>query len=152
MPVFCPGTQHRRPADIDLFDGVLQTHVRLRDRRLEGVEIHAEKIDRRDSLLPHVFFVFGIVAAGQQSAVDLRMQGFQAPLEHLRETRVVSDFNHRQPRFAQQARRTAGGQQFDMMMRKSLRKRDHAFFIGNADESSPDAAHMTSCLSNSPRG
>ncbi len=64
--------------------------------------------------------VLGQVAAGQDAAVHLRVQGLDAAVEHFREAGVVADFGDRQAGVAQQLGGAAGGQQLDALGGEAL--------------------------------
>jgi len=54
-----------------------------------------------------------IFAAMENASVHLRMQRFDAPVEHLREPGQFGNILHRDAGFAQQLGRASGGNQFD---------------------------------------
>jgi hypothetical protein len=64
------GTHHRRTANVDVLDDLFRTHARLRDGRLERVEIDNDQIDGFDPVLWIGSGVFGIVADGEDATVD----------------------------------------------------------------------------------
>jgi hypothetical protein len=43
------GAQHRRAADVDVLDRVLEAAVRIGDRRLERIEVDDDEVDRLDA-------------------------------------------------------------------------------------------------------
>jgi hypothetical protein len=47
-------TQHRRPADIDIFNGFFKGTVGLRDRRLERIEVDHDHVDGSNPMLFHL--------------------------------------------------------------------------------------------------
>jgi hypothetical protein len=71
------------------------------------------QVDGRDAVLFDGRQVLGQVAAGEDAAVHLRVQGLDAAVEHFREAGVVADFGDRQAGVAQQLGGAAGGQQLD---------------------------------------
>ncbi len=50
-------TDHRRAADIDILDGVVERGVLAPDSLFKGVEIDGEQIDGLDAVLLHDLFV-----------------------------------------------------------------------------------------------
>ena len=55
-------TQHRRSADVDLFDGLVLMHAFATHGHLEGIEIHAHQIDGRYAVLEHALDVIRHIA------------------------------------------------------------------------------------------
>ena len=88
------GADHRGAADIDVFDGVSERAVRLRDRLLKRVEVHDDEVDRINAVLFQSLHVLGEVAAGQNAGVNLRVKRLHAAVEHFRKAGVICDFFH----------------------------------------------------------
>ena len=88
------GADHRGAADVDVFDGVSERAVRLRDRLLKRVEVPDDGVDRINAVLFQSLHVLGDVAAGQNAGVNLRVKRLHAAVEHFREASVVCDFFH----------------------------------------------------------
>src|SRR5581483_10005839 len=82
-------------------------------RFLEGVEIHDDHVDRLDSVLGDGGAVRRIFAAMKNSAVNLRMQGFNATVEHFGEAGEVGDVFDVDAGIAQQLGGAAGGDELD---------------------------------------
>ena len=59
------GADHRRPADVDVLDYDAGLDVLDRNGLLEGIEVDADEVDRRDRLAFERRHVLGIVAAGE---------------------------------------------------------------------------------------
>ena len=108
-PVLGRRTQHRGTADIDILDGVLHLHVGLRDRLPERIEVHADHVDKLDLVLLQRFQVFGIVAAGQQAAVHVGVQGLDAAVADFGKSRHVADVDNLDTAVGQQFHRAARG-------------------------------------------
>jgi hypothetical protein len=53
---------HRRPADVDVLDRLVERDARLRDGRLERIKIDADEVDRLDPMLGHRGGVFRVIA------------------------------------------------------------------------------------------
>jgi hypothetical protein len=103
------GPQHGGSADVDVLDRLRVAAPRARDRGRERVQIHYQQVNRRDAVLGHNGLVGA--AAPEQSAVDLRVQGLEAPAHDLREAGVLRDLAHRDAVLGEQARGAAGGKQ-----------------------------------------
>ena len=84
------GADERRAADVDVLDALVVRRA-LRHRRLEGVEVDDDEIDRRDGVLGRLRLVLGVAAHGEQAAVDLGMQRLHAAVEHLGKSRQLRD-------------------------------------------------------------
>ena len=69
----------------------------LRDRLLERVEVDADEVDRLDAVLLHRGDVLGVVALGEQAAVDLRVQRLDPAVHHLGEAGDLADVGDGQP-------------------------------------------------------
>ena len=67
---------------------VLEAAVRIGDCGLERVQIDGDQVDRVDVGVPDRRHVGRQVAARQDAAVDLRVQGLDAPPQNLRAPRV----------------------------------------------------------------
>ena len=108
-PVLGRRTQHRRSADVDVLDGVLHLHAGFGDRLPEGIEVHAHQVDEADAVLLQGLQVLRIVAARQQPAVHLRVQGLHASVADFGKSRHVADIDHLDAALAQQFHRAARG-------------------------------------------
>ena len=80
------GADHRRAADVDVLDAVVESRA-LRDGRLERIEIDHQQIDRPDAVRVHRGGVLRVVADRQQAAMHLRVQRLDPAVHHLRESR-----------------------------------------------------------------
>ena len=108
-PVLGRRTQHRRPADVDVLDGILHLHAGRLDRPAERIEVHADHVDKLDMIVFQCFQVFRIVAAGQQTAVYVRMQGLHTAVADLGKSRDVADVDYLHTAVGQQFHRAARG-------------------------------------------
>ena len=104
--------QHGRPADVYVFDRLLQRHPFLCDRFLEWIEIHHHQINGRHLQLLRAGHMLVVLPLIKKSAVDLRVQCLHAAIEALRVAGIVRHFHHRQIKLAQELRAAAGGDQF----------------------------------------
>ena len=108
-PVLGRRAKHRRSADVDVLDGVLHLHAGFGDRLPEGIKVHADHVDELDMIILQGFQVLRIVAAGQQSAVHVGMQGLHAAVADLGESRHVADVDYLHAAVGQELHRTARG-------------------------------------------
>ena len=101
------GTNHSRAADVDIFDAIGETGAPP-DRRLERIEIHHEKIDRRDAMRQHRRHMFWIFPYGQKPAMDLRMQSFHPSVKEFGKPGQIGDIADRQTSIGKHLARAAG--------------------------------------------
>lgn len=120
--------QHRRPADVDVFDRLLQRAAGAGHGGLERIEVHDQQVDRRDLLLGHHVGVD--IAPPEQPAVDARVQGLHPAIHDFGEACVLRDFGHRQAFLGQQAGGAAGGQEFDAPFVQGARELRYAGLFG----------------------
>ena len=129
--IFRRAAQHRRSADVNVFNRVVQTHVRLGDGLLEGIKIHHDEINRLNVMRADGGLVRLVAANEQQAAVDFRMQGFDAAIEHFGKAGVFADVFHRQPGLAQRFGGAAGGKNLNSGFCQNLCERNQARFVRN---------------------
>ena len=100
------GAHHRRPADVDVLDGVLEGAAGLGDGRGERIQVDDDEVDRLDAVLAH----HGVVGAApaEQAAVDLRVQGLDPAVHDLREAGDRRHVDRVDAVAAQQPGRAAG--------------------------------------------
>ena len=101
------GADHRRAADVDIFDAIGERRTPLY-RRLERIKIDHEEIDRRDAMRQHHCLVFGVFPDCQKPAMNFWMQGFDPPIQELRKAGQIGDFAGRKPSFGKCGARAAG--------------------------------------------
>src|SRR6185295_10926458 len=75
-----------------------------------------------------------VVAAAEQPAVDLRMQGLDAAVEHLGEARVGRHLGDRDALAREQRRSAAGREDFHAAGREPAREFDDARLVRDAEE------------------
>ena len=90
------GSNHRRPTNVDLLDDVSRGGVRVRDGRLERVEIADNKIDRGDSTLLQIVNVSLHRTVRQNRTMDRWMERLHPTTEHLGGTGDISNVDHHQ--------------------------------------------------------
>ncbi len=131
------GADHGGPADIDVFHAVIIARARG-DGRLEGVEVDDDQVDGADVMGVHCGTVLGIVAPGEDPAVDFRVQGFHPPVHDLGEARMVRDFRDRHAGLGECAGRAAGGQDLDIVTGERRAELGQPRLVGNGDEGARD--------------
>ena len=129
--VFRRAAQHRRPADVDVLNRVVQFHVRPGDGLLEGIKIYDDEINRPNVMCADCGFVRFVAANEQQAAVNFWMERFDAAIEHFGKAGVFADVFHRQPGLAQRFGGAAGGKNFNSGFCQNLCERNQARFIRN---------------------
>ncbi len=134
LPVLRRRAQHRRAADVDVLDRIVERAVGLGRGLRKRVEVDDEQIDRADAVFFQRRHVRGIVAPRQQAAVDARVQRLHAAVEHFREAGDCADFGHRQVVLRQQLCGAAGGQQLHAGLVQRAREIDDAGFVGDGEQ------------------
>jgi hypothetical protein len=130
---------HRRAADVDVFDGILESGA-LPDGRFERIEVADEQVDPLDPVGLHGLGMIGLVAQRQKPAMDLRMQRLDATVHDLRKACDGRHVGDREPRGPQRFGRTAGREQRDAMLRKRAGEIDQSRLVGNRQERASDGA------------
>jgi len=121
---------HRRAANVDILDDVFAACA-LRHGRLEGIEVDHHQIDRADPVGLHRGDMLGIVAQGEQPAVDGGVQGLHPPVHHLGEPGEVRDVLHRQTRIAQGLGGAAGADQLHAPLRQRAAQIGQTALVGH---------------------
>ena len=141
LVVFGRAAKHRRAADVDVLDGVLEGDIRLGDGLLERVEVHDDEIDRPDAVLGGGGGVFLIFAHEKQATVNLGMQRLDAAVEHLGETGIVAEFLRLDAGFAQCPGGAAGGDDLDAGTGEYLGEGNQVGLVGNGNERALNLGH-----------
>jgi hypothetical protein len=81
---------HGGSTDVDLLDAVVDAGTR-RDGLLERVQVHDDEFEGQDAKVLELLAMRVLAQVGEQSAVDVRMQGLDPAVERLREARHVAD-------------------------------------------------------------
>ena len=89
-----------------------------RHRRLERIEVAHDQVDRLDAVFLQRGPVLGIVAHGEDAAVDVRMQRLDPAVEHLRKAGDLGDLAHRQAGLGKRLARASRGDQLDCQGRQ----------------------------------
>jgi len=125
---------HGGAADIDFLDGVGILDAGLRNGLLEGVEVDDHEIDGPDGVRLEILTIFGQIPTGQDSPMDLGMQGLHPAPEHLGALGQVGDIRHRQPGFPEGGGRSSRGHEFDAEGSQSLSEIHQTGFIRDREQ------------------
>ena len=136
--VFRGGADHRGTADVDLLDRLFDRHVGAGDGLLEGVEVHDDQLEAEDAVVGERLHVAGIVVAAEDTAVDLRMEGFDAAIHHLGEAGVVGDVADREASVGEVFAGAAGGEELDAGFNERLGEVEEAGLVADAEEGAFD--------------
>ncbi len=125
---------HRRAADVDVLDRLRLAHVLPSDRALEGVEVHADEVDRLDPLGFERGHVLGVVAHREQGRVQPRMQRLHAAVEDLRRPGELGDVAHLQVGLPQRGGGAPRGDDLHSQPRQAAREIDDPGLVGDGDQ------------------
>ena len=128
-PILGCRTQHRRTANVDILDCLLDRHTLLLNRLTEGIEIHADHVDKLDLILLEGLQVALIVTTSQQTAMHLRVERLDTTITNLREARYIADIDHLNTLLFEEFHRTARGDHLPAQCAKSLCKLHHTRLI-----------------------
>ncbi len=92
-------TEQRHSADVDRFDGFGRTGT-SRDGLDEGVQVDDDEVDQFQLAIGKFLEVARFIAARQDAGVDVRMQGLDPSIQHLREPGEFLEGAHRNPGLA----------------------------------------------------
>ncbi len=134
--ILCRRAQHRRAADIDVLDRLVERMSRVGGHLFERIQIDHQQIDRRDFMLLHHGGVD--IRAAEQAAVDFRMQGLDPAVHDFRKAGDPADLGHVEAGIAQRPRGAAGGNQLGPARAQRPRQIDQPGFVGDAEQRAPD--------------
>ena len=135
------GAQQGGAADVYVFHRLFQRAARPRHGLLERVEIHDDEVNRRDVMLAQRGDVGVLIAPGEDAAVDLGVQGLEAPVQQLGKAGVVRHLDRLDAAAGEQPGGAAGGQDLDALRLQRAREFDDAVFVRDADQSALDGWH-----------
>ena len=131
--------QHGGTADVDVLDGIREGDLRISDGLLELVQVDDDQIDQLNTVLSGLLHVLLGIAAGQQCAVNLGVQGLNAAVHHLGIARELLDGGYGNARILDGTSRAARRDDLDA---KVIDQRpceiDDARLIGNRDQRACD--------------
>jgi len=125
------GPDHCRPTNIYVLDRVVARAVRFRDCRFKRIQIDDQQIDRTDVVGMHRIGVS--IPAPEQSAVDLRVQGFDAPVHDFGKPGDLAYICDCDACGAQHGRRTAGRKNLNILINQRLGDLFDIGFVSYAD-------------------
>jgi hypothetical protein len=124
------GAHHRRAADVDRFHRGFPAHGRVGHRFAERIEVHHHHIDRGDALGLKVGLVGGVIAAGQDAAMDAGVKGLDPAAKDFRGAGVLRHPRDRQARRRQHRGSAAAGEQAEAMaVVEGVGQRHHALLV-----------------------
>ena len=125
---------HRGPADVDVFDRVVERAAGLCHRLAERIKVDDDEIDGRNVVAAQRRDMRRQIASREDSAVHLGMQRLHATVEHFGKAGVGGDLGDRQPGVGQRFRGAAGGQELDAERREAAREIDQAGLVGDRQQ------------------
>ena len=125
---------HRRAADVDILNRFLERAVRTRHGLLEGIEIHADDVDRINAVLLERRHVLGHRTTGEDARMDLGVERLHAAVEHFGESRVVGHFLNVNPFAGEKLRSAAGRKDVVSRLDEAAGELDDARLIRNGEE------------------
>ena len=125
-------------SDVDVLHDLLEGHALFQNGLLERIEVDDDHVDGLDALLGDGVHMLLDVPAGEDARMDLRMEGFDASLQHLRETRDLGDLDYRDPRLFQHLVGPTGGDDLHAHGRERLGEIGYAGLVRDADNCSVD--------------
>ena len=132
------GTDHRRPADVDVLDDLLVRQA-FRDRLAERVQVDHHQVDRLKPLLLHVGLVGGELAPREDAAVHLGMQRLHPPAQHLRRAGEVLDLLHLHALLGEHCGGAARRQDLDPKPGEAAGELHQARLVRDADQRACDS-------------
>ena len=132
------GAEHGRTADIDVFDGHRQSHIRFQNGFLEGVEVDGHDVDGLDPQLLQLVHVFRFFSHRQDPAVDCRVEGLDSAVQAFRESGHIGDPHDFYAAFSDLFVGAAGGDDGTTQGFQFFGEFNNAGFVGYTDECSHD--------------
>ena len=134
VPVLGRAAHHRRPADVDVLDRVLQRAASLCHRGLEGIQVNDQQIDRLDAVRFQRAHMRRQIAPRQQPAMYARVQGLDPAIQHFGEPGQIGHFRYRNAIRGQQAGGAAGGENLRPQGLQRGGEFNDAGLVGNRNE------------------
>lgn len=94
--VFRGRPDHRRPADVDLLDALVDAGAGV-DGLAERIQVDDDQFERRDAELFERRGVLGFAEIGEQAGVHPRVQRLDPAVEHLGEAGQLLHASHGNP-------------------------------------------------------
>jgi hypothetical protein len=137
------GADHGRSADIDVLDQLFESHAGLGGGFFEGVKIYDDHVDRLDAMLGNSCDVCRIFTSVQDGAMNLGMQRFHTPIEHLGKSGELGDVLDGDAGIAEKFGGPSGREELDAEVGESTGEIDQAGFVGDAQDGALDFGHWT---------
>src|SRR5262249_5057881 len=132
------GPDHGRPADVDALQDVVEGGGGPAGRLLEGVQVDRDEVDRLDPVEVELAQVLGVVAPGQDAAVDRRVEGLDAAVQHLGEAGQLGDLADPEAGPAQGPGGAARRDQLDAERGQAPAQLDDAGLVGDGEQRPAD--------------
>ena len=84
--------------------------------------------------------MLGVTANSEESSVDLRVEGLDTSVKHLRGTGELGDIQNLESGVAELSSGSSSGEQLDALGSEELAERDKASLLRNLEQSASDAA------------
>ena len=99
------------------------------------VEVYDDEVDEFDAVLLGFIEMLMRIAAAEEAAMDLGVQGFHAAFHDLGEARVLADVRHRQASVTEHLRSAARGEQLvAVVLDERLREGEQASLVADGEE------------------
>ena len=129
---------HAGAAYVDVLDDLVEGNAVLQDRLLERIEVDDDHVDGLDAHRGDRIHMLLEVPAGQDPRVDLRVEGLDAPVEHLREPGDIGYLDDRHAVLFQNLVGPAGGDDLHAHGGQLLSEFYDAGLVRDADDCSAD--------------
>ena len=123
------GPHQAGPADVDLLDHLIEANAWLGRRLDKRIEIDDDQIDHPNAMLLGQREVFRMMPAGENAAVNLRVQRLDAPVHHLGKASDVADVHDRQAGAGQRFGSASSRHQFEASGGQRLGERHEARLV-----------------------
>ena len=133
------GTDQGDAADVDLLDALGQAGA-AGQGGLERVEVHHHEVDGGDQVLLEGGDVVGVVAAGEDAAVDGGVEGLHPAAQHLRGTGDLAHLGDGPAGGTERLGCAAGGDQLDIVGGERSGEVDEAGLVVDGEERAADRA------------
>ena len=131
------GADHGRAADVDVLDAGVEAGA-LGDGLLERIEVDHQEVDRPDAVRRHRGGVLRVVANGEQTAVDERVQRLHPAVHHLGKAGELGHVEHAQPGVGEGLARAAGGDEFDAVAAPARGRNRRGAILSETDKRARD--------------
>ncbi len=132
-PVLRGAAEHGRASDVNVLNGILHSHARLRYGLAERIEIDAHHVDESDSVLLELRDMAFKVTAAKKSSMHFRMESLDAAVTNLRKTCNLADVYNIQSRILQELHSASGSDDFPSQSHKLTGEFYHAGLITYAE-------------------